>query len=113
MRYYGLPLGSMGEAVSWRDCAAMVAHLPSESALARARGDGWSEAERLLALIADGVSVVWWQRTDHRAPGNAEPPRTRSPRGRREAALREAEHQYTQDDMDRIADMLGIPEDRR
>ena len=78
----------MGEAVSWRDCAAMVAHLPSESALRRAEGDGWSEAERLLAEVANNAAVVWWQRTDHSAPGNDEPPRVLSPHERERLASR-------------------------
>lgn len=113
MRFYGLPLDSMGEAVSWRDCAAMVAHLPSESALARARGDGWSESERLLAMIADSTYKAWWQRTDHKAPDAPPLLEVMSPRRREEAAEAAREDVYTQADMDRIADALGIPEDRR
>lgn len=113
MRFYGLPLDSMGEAFSWRDCAAMVAHLPSESALARARGDGWSESERLLAMIADNTYIAWWQRVDHTDPDFAQAKRVLSPRERAERAESAREDSYTQADMDRIADALGIPEDRR
>ncbi|MDO4428564.1 MAG: hypothetical protein Q4B91_03535 [Atopobiaceae bacterium] len=113
MRFYGVSLDGAGSAYSWRDCAAMVAHLPSESALRRAEGDGWSEAERLLALIADNTSVIRWQPTDHNLPGNAEPARCRSPRERELAAERAAEDTYTEKDMDDIAEMLGIPEGRR
>ena len=91
----------------------MVAHLPSESALARARGDGWSESERLLAMIADNTYKAWWQRVDHRAPDAPPLLEVASPRKREEAADRAREDAYTQHDMDRIADALGIPEDRR
>lgn len=89
----------------------MAAHLPSDSAVARADGDGWSEAERLIAAAADACAVVWWQRTDRSLPGNAEPPRVMSPRERERAA--EGRTEYTSDEMDEIAELLGIPEDRR
>lgn len=103
----------MGGAVSWRDCSAMVAHLPSESALARARGDGWSETERLLAMVADNTYIAWWQRVDHTDPELAQAKRVLSPRERAERADAALDGTYTQADMDRIADALGIPEDRR
>lgn len=91
----------------------MVACLPTDSALRRSEGDGWSEAERLLAEIADNTAVIRWQPTDHSIPGNAEPPRCLSPRDRAQAAALAAESRYTQEDMEEIADALGIPEDRR
>lgn len=111
MRFYRVSLDDIGESVSARDAAAMVAHLPSEAATRRARGDGWSELERLVAEVAANVAVVWWQRTDHSRSGNGEPPRVLSPRERREAAEEAAT--YTHEYMDEVADMLGIPKDRR
>lgn len=51
MRFYSVSLDDGGTRVSWRDMASMVAHLPSESALRRSTGDGWSESERLLASM--------------------------------------------------------------
>ena len=113
MRFYGVSLDDGGGRVSWRDVAAMVAHLPSESALRREEGDGWSEAERLLAQIADNTYISWWQRADHSDPDFASPKRVLSPRERAERAGAAREDVYTQADMDRIADRLGIPEDRR
>lgn len=104
-------MDDIGDAVSWRDAAAMAAHLPPESALRRSEGDGWSEAERLLAEIADGVAVIRWQPTDHSISGNDRPARCRSPRERERLA--EEELSYTPDYMKRVADILGIPEDRR
>lgn len=95
--------------MSWRDCAAMVAHLPSESALRRAEGDGWSEAERLLAEIARSCAVIWWQRTDHAMAGNEEPPRYLSPRDR-EVAAREASVPATER-MRRVSDAYGYTEE--
>ena len=103
----------MGEAYSYRDAAAMVAHLPPESALRRAEGDGWSEAERLLAMIADNTYKAWWQRVDHDAPDALPLLEVMSPAKRADAARRAADGAYTRADMDEIADRLGIPEDRR
>lgn len=91
----------------------MVACLPTDSALRRSEGDGWSEAERLLAEIADNTAVIRWQPTDHSIPGNAEPPRCLSPRERAAAAERAAMDVYTAEDMEEIARQLGIPEGRR
>lgn len=113
MRFYGVSLDDGGARVSWRDMAAMVAHLPSESALRRAEVDGWSEAERLLAQIADSTYITWWQRINHDAPDAPPLKRVLSPRERAERAEEAREDVYTQADMDRIADALGIPEDRR
>ena len=67
-RIYHLSLDDAEEAYSWRDLAAMVAYLPTDSAVLRAEGDGWSEAERLLAMVADNTYKVWWQRIDHSKP---------------------------------------------
>lgn len=113
MRFYGISLDRMGEAYSCRDAAAMVANLPSESALRREEGDGWSESERLLAQIADSTYITWWQRIDHDNPDAPPLRRVLSPRERSERADAAREDVYTRADMDRIADALGIPEDRR
>lgn len=106
MRYYRVSLDEVGGRVSWRDAAAMVACLPSESALRRAEGDGWSEAERLLAEIANNTAVILWQPTDHSYPGNDRPARCRSPLERRRMA--EDELDYTDDYMDWMARRLGV-----
>ena len=113
MRYCRVSLDDGGGRVSWRDMAAMVAHLPSESALRRAEGDGWNEAERLLAQIADSAYITWWQRVSHDGPDAIPLKRVLSPRERAEMAEAARETVYTQTDMDYIADALGIPEDRR
>ncbi len=113
MRFYGVSLDQAGEAHSHRDVAAMVAHLPSESALRRAEGDGWSESERLLAQIADSAYIAWWQRVSHDGPDAIPLRRVLSPHERAERDEASLEDAYTQADMDRIADALGIPEDRR
>ena len=113
MRCYGVSLDECGSRISWRDAAAMVAHLPSESALMREECDGWSEMERLLAQIADSTYITWWQRVKHDAPDAPPLKRVLSPRERAERAEEARETVYTQSDMDYIADALGIPEDRR
>ena len=91
----------------------MVACLPSDGALRRAEGDGWSEVERLLAEIADSVAVIRWQPTDHTIPGNEQAPRCLSPHERSLAEERAAMDVYTPEDMAEIARRLGIPEGRR
>lgn len=89
----------------------MAAHLPSESALRRARGDGWSTTERLLASIEFSLRVLRWQPTKDGHDGKNQPEMLPSPA---ELARMERERdEYTQHDMDEIAEMLGIPEDRR
>lgn len=110
-RVYGVSLDDVGGPVSWRDAAAMVACLPSDSAISRAAGDGWSEPERISAEIFNVIAAIWWQRTDHSKPGNDKPPVMLSPLERR----REYEQRvmYTPEYMDEVADLLGIPEDRR
>ena len=113
MRYYGVSLDDGGGRVSWRDMAAMVAHLPTDSALRREEGDGWSEAERLLAMIADSTYKTWWQRVDHKRADAPPLCEAVSPRRRAELAERAREDTYTEEDMAGIADALGIPEDRR
>ena len=113
-RFYDLSLDDAGEAYSWRDLAAMVAHLPSESAVLRSEGDGWSEAERLLASVEFSLRVLRWYQTEdgHRnrnAPRFEDSPRERE---RREASEVEASR-YTAEYMAAVAESLGIPEDRR
>lgn len=104
----------MGEAYSVRDAAAMVSHLPSESALRRAEGDGWSEAERLLASCEFSLRVLRWQPTEDGVKGLKNPVFTESPseRGARERDLVEST-KYTPEYMAALAESLGIPEDRR
>lgn len=110
-RFYHVSLDDVGLSVSWDDAAAMAAYLPGDSAVERAAGDGWSELERLVAEVANIAASIWWMRTDHSYPGNDRPPTVRSPRERERIA--EEESQYTREYMDEVADLLGIPEDRR
>lgn len=104
----------MGEAYSYRDAAAMVAHLPSESALRRATGDGWSEAERLLASCEFSLRVLCWQPTEDGHKGSNKPLPNESPREREARARERVEStKYTPEYMAALAESLGIPEDRR
>ena len=104
----------MGEAFSVRDAAAMVAHLPSESALRRAEGDGWSESERLLASAEFSLRVLRWYQTQDGHKNRNQPTFPRSPREREaEARERVESTKYTPEYMAALAESLGIPEDRR
>ena len=87
-RIYRLSLDDAGEAYSWRDLSAMVAHLPTDSAVLRAEGDGWSEPERLLAMIADNTYKTWWQRIDHSKPTAPASWRSRPPTAARRSRSR-------------------------
>lgn len=114
MRFYGLSLEQMGEAYSYRDAAAMVAHLPSESASRRAEGDGWSESERLLASAEFSLRVLRWYQTKDGQKGRNAPSFADTPRERELAAAGRVESsKYTRSYMDAVAESLGIPEDRR
>lgn len=97
-----------------RDAAAMVAHLPSESALRRAEGDGWSESERLLASAEFSLRVLRWYQTQDGHKNRNQPRFVESPR-EREAKERERVEstKYTPEYMAALAESLGIPEDRR
>lgn len=104
----------MGEAYSVRDAAAMVAHLPSDSALMRAEGNGWSEAERMLASMEFSLRVLRWQPTKDGVKDRNQPVPRKSPRRREEDARELVEStKYTPEYMDALAESLGIPEDRR
>lgn len=104
----------MGDSYSVRDAAAMVAHLPSDSALMRAEGDGWSEAERMLASMEFSLRVLRWQPTKDGVKDRNQPVPRKSPRERGAKALELVEStKYTTEYMDALAESLGIPEDRR
>lgn len=101
----------MGDGYPCAHAACLAACLPPESAVARAEGDGWSEAERLLALIERWGSVNDWRNTKDGQKGRNAPKLVDSPAKRE----REAEDRikYTKTYMDDVADALGIPSDRR
>lgn len=110
-RYYGLDATDIAS-IGCRRAACLCSCLPSESALKRAYGDGWSEAERLLAMIGRGIDTVWWQRTKDGQRQGAEPPdRYTSPRERRRRY--EESVKYDKAYRDEVAEALGIPIDRR
>ena len=112
-QYYGLDLADAGRTYDLRTAGCLCAQLPSDSRVRRRMsGDGWSEAERLLALVRQSVDVIWWQRTrDGQRNGAKAPALVPSPAQRAKAADDDA--RYTRAYMDEVADALGIPEDRR
>ena len=101
----------MGDGYSCAHAACLAACLPPESAVRRAEGDGWSESERLLALIERWGSVNDWRNTKDGQKGRNAPKLVDSPAKReREAGSRV---EYTKTYMDDVADALGISPDRR
>lgn len=101
----------MGVDYSCAHAACLAACLPSESAVRRAEGDGWSESERLLALIERWASVADWRNTRDGQKGRNAPKLVESPAKRAREADERA--RYTKTYMDEVADALGIPSDRR
>ncbi len=101
----------MGSGYTARHAACLAVCLPPEGAVARAEGDGWSESERLLALIERWGSVADWRNTRDGQKGRNAPKLVDSPRRRRRDA--EDREKYTKSYMDDVAEALGIPEDRR
>ena len=101
----------MGAGYSCAHASCLAACLPSESAVRRAEGDGWSESEKMLALIERWGSVADWRNTKDGQKGRNAPKLVESPAKRAREA--EAREKYTKTYMDDVADALGIPEDRR
>ena len=101
----------MGAGYSCAHASCLAACLPSESAVRRAEGDGWSEPERLLALIERWGSVNDWRNTRHGQKGRNAPKLVESPAKRARGA--EAREKYTKTYMDDVAEALGIAPDRR
>lgn len=101
----------MGEGYSCDHAACLAACLPPESAVRRAEGDGWSESERLLALIERWGSVADWRNTRDGQKGRNAPKLAESPAKRARDA--EDRARYTKTYMEDVAEALGIPPDRR
>lgn len=102
----------MGADYSVAHAAVLCVQLPSESRVARAQSDGWSEQERLLAAIGRGVDTIWWQKTkDGQKRGAVSPDRYPSPHKRLE--IERKTRAYSRDEINEIADLLGIPDERR
>lgn len=101
----------MGVGYSCAHAACLAACLPSEGAVRRAEGDGWSESERLLALIERWGSVNDWRNTRDGQKGRNAPKLVESPAKRAREA--EAREKYTKTYMDDVAEALGIAPDRR
>lgn len=101
----------MGTDYTVSHAAALASCLPSEGAVARAEGDGWSEAERILAVCERHLHLIWWQRTRDGERNRNQPDLIKTPAERARAV--EDSARYTRSYMDDVADALGIPEDRR
>ena len=104
-RFYMLDFDRMGEDFGVLYAADLAAHLPRESALKLAVDPdcAWGEAEMILAQIEMDIrSMAYSGKGPKPKPMRA--PSQRRPRQARPADARE---------MARVADALGIPEDRR
>lgn len=101
----------MGAGYSCAHASCLAACLPSDSAALRAEGDGWSESERLIALIERWGSVADWRNTKDGQKGRNAPKLVESPAKRAREADDRAK--YTKTYMDDVAEALGIAPDRR
>ncbi len=105
-RFYRIDSGDIGKGCGWSRAASLLVALPPESMVRRALGDGWSTAERMLASVEFSLRVLRWYQTEDGAKGVNAPRFLESPNELADIA----EHGHTKDE---IADLLGIPEDRR
>lgn len=110
-RYYGLTLDDLPRlgAVA---AAELAENLPNGSALKRAVNPSleWDTPAYLLALIEYELRTLMWSMGDERKRGpRPEPMDTPADRERRSRMGRPA----SRSEMNRVADRLGIPEDRR
>lgn len=112
-QYYGLNIDGMGAEFTASHAAALAAQLPAASRVARAEHPelAWDEATYILSHMERTLRVIAWQRTEdgqHRRnfPQHMETPADRERERRAEASA-------TPEAMERIADRLGIPKDRR
>lgn len=110
-RYYGLRLEEL-PAMGALAAAELAENLPPESALMRAVSPSlqWGEEGYLLSLIEYELRLLVWIMTDPKKrgarPQPIETPADAERRRRRSQPVSRAE-------MDRVADRLGIPKDRR
>lgn len=105
-RFYGLDLDALGAEYTHEHAAALAAHLPYGSALCREvdPSQEWTPAEYLLARIEYGVRCSLYS---GKGP-KPKPLSTPADRARRPCA-----RMASRSEMKRVADILGIPEDRR
>lgn len=103
----------MGEDYSVRHAAALARMLPASSRLARAERPEleWDEATYLLSHIEHDLRVIAWQRTEDALHKRGYPRHVPTPVDR--AREVRAEASATPEAMERVADALGIPKDRR
>ena len=74
-RYYGIDSADIGASVSPLRAAALAAHLPRESATARAESPdcAWGDIEWMLHSIEFSLRVIAWHGTEDGAKGRREP----------------------------------------
>lgn len=109
-RFYGLNLDRMGSEFSAYHAACCLANVPKGSALAAAidPANEWDESGYLLAQIEFDIRSLTWALAGGKKSKSPKPKRIETPSDRRKSRT-----EYTRDDIDAIADALGIPEDRR
>ncbi|WP_296245189.1 DUF5361 domain-containing protein [uncultured Rothia sp.] len=73
IRVYGARFADLLEEHGPRLIAAMVVHLPDDSALMRELAQGWGLQDQLLAGIFDRLAEANWQRTEDGQKGNNRP----------------------------------------
>lgn len=99
----------MGIGYSVHHASCLAAHMPPDSALYAAiePANEWGASEYLLAQIDYDIRCLSWGLAGGKKSKSPQPKRIETP------AQRKPKTDYTRDDMDEIADALGIPKDRR
>lgn len=92
--------------------AELAEHLPPDSALMRAVSPSleWGEEGYLLALIEYELRSLMWSMSDPKRRGSRPQPVETPADAERRARLAQP---VSRAEMDRVADRLGIPQDRR
>lgn len=74
-RFYGIGLHEVRERLTLQEFAAMVKHLPIESAVARAYDEDWwaTPQVRLLSAVEHRLRVLIWQQTKDGQKGKNQP----------------------------------------
>jgi len=73
IRFYGASFTELLTRYGPRLTAAMVVHLPNDSAIMRELSQGWGLQDQLLAGIFDRLAEANWQRTEDGQKGRSRP----------------------------------------
>lgn len=112
-RYYGLNLDDMGKTYTVAHAAALARNLPAGSAVHRALNPAleWADSDYLLMQIEYDIRLLAWSLAGGKKSRSPKPKPIETPTERAKRARNSAPP--SEEEMNAVADALGIPEDRR